>query len=165
MFYFKPPGARGQSLHQDNFYLRVQPGTCLGVWIAVDDSTLENGCMIVAPRSHQLPVLCPEAADTSLFFTEEQVAIPQGLQETPIPMQAGDALFFNGSLIHGSYPNRTPDQFRRAFTCHYVPRASAEASHWFNPYFAFDGSEVWIKEAEGGGPCGITQERINAFHG
>ncbi|MET9869695.1 phytanoyl-CoA dioxygenase family protein, partial [Streptomyces sp. NPDC006386] len=30
MFYFKPPGARGQALHQDNFYLRVEPGTCRG---------------------------------------------------------------------------------------------------------------------------------------
>ena len=30
MFYFKPPGARGQALHQDQTPLRVQPGTCLG---------------------------------------------------------------------------------------------------------------------------------------
>ena len=29
MFYFKPPGARGQALHQDQYYLRVQPGTCI----------------------------------------------------------------------------------------------------------------------------------------
>ena len=34
MFYFKPPGARGQALHQDNFYLRVKPGTCVAAWIA-----------------------------------------------------------------------------------------------------------------------------------
>src|SRR5690606_26656700 len=34
MFYFKPPGARGQDLHQDNFYLRVKPGTCCAAWIA-----------------------------------------------------------------------------------------------------------------------------------
>ena len=29
MFYFKPPGARGQDFHQDNFYLKVKPGTCM----------------------------------------------------------------------------------------------------------------------------------------
>jgi len=29
MFYFKPPGARGQALHQDNFFLKVEPGTCI----------------------------------------------------------------------------------------------------------------------------------------
>ena len=32
MLYFKPAGARGQALHQDNFYLRVQPGTCIAAW-------------------------------------------------------------------------------------------------------------------------------------
>ncbi|MCY4061485.1 MAG: phytanoyl-CoA dioxygenase family protein, partial [Chloroflexi bacterium] len=37
MFYFKPPGARGQALHQDQKPLRVQPGTCLAAWMAVDD--------------------------------------------------------------------------------------------------------------------------------
>src|SRR3954468_19524651 len=42
MFYFKPPGARGQDLHQDNFYLRVKPGTCVAAWIAVDDCDPEN---------------------------------------------------------------------------------------------------------------------------
>ena len=36
MFYFKPPGSPGQALHQDNFYLHVRPGTCLGAWMAVD---------------------------------------------------------------------------------------------------------------------------------
>ena len=35
MFYFKPPGARGQALHQDQFYLRVDPGTCVAAWMAV----------------------------------------------------------------------------------------------------------------------------------
>ncbi|MDQ3328071.1 MAG: phytanoyl-CoA dioxygenase family protein, partial [Chloroflexota bacterium] len=36
MLYFKPPGARGQALHQDNFYLKVEPGTCIAAWIALD---------------------------------------------------------------------------------------------------------------------------------
>lgn len=35
MLYFKPPHARGQALHQDNYYLRVQPGTCLAAWMLV----------------------------------------------------------------------------------------------------------------------------------
>ena len=41
MFYFKPPGARGQDLHQDNFYLRVKPGTCMAAWLAIDDADEE----------------------------------------------------------------------------------------------------------------------------
>ena len=45
MFYFKAPGARGQALHQDQYYLRVQPGTCMAAWMAVDDCEEENGCL------------------------------------------------------------------------------------------------------------------------
>src|SRR5512135_3516115 len=37
MLYFKPAGARGQALHQDQYYLRVQPGTCMASWLALDD--------------------------------------------------------------------------------------------------------------------------------
>ncbi|MBW3622456.1 MAG: phytanoyl-CoA dioxygenase family protein, partial [Armatimonadetes bacterium] len=47
MLYFKPPGARGQALHQDQFYLRVQPGTCMAAWMALDPCDEENGCMRV----------------------------------------------------------------------------------------------------------------------
>ena len=39
MFYFKPPGSRGQAFHQDNYYLRVQPFNCIAAWIAIDPST------------------------------------------------------------------------------------------------------------------------------
>src|SRR5579883_3046998 len=58
MLYFKPAGARGQALHQDQFYLRVQPGTCMAAWLALDPCDEENGCMQVVPGSHNLPVLC-----------------------------------------------------------------------------------------------------------
>jgi len=37
MLYYKAAGARGQALHQDNFYLRAKPGTCIAAWLALDD--------------------------------------------------------------------------------------------------------------------------------
>ncbi|WP_279580910.1 phytanoyl-CoA dioxygenase family protein [Fodinicola feengrottensis] len=49
MLYFKPPGSRGQALHQDNFYLKVEPGTCMAAWLALDRTDTENGCMMVVP--------------------------------------------------------------------------------------------------------------------
>ena len=49
MFYFKPPGARGQDFHQDNFYLRVKPGTCMAAWVALDDCDADNGGMMCVP--------------------------------------------------------------------------------------------------------------------
>jgi phytanoyl-CoA hydroxylase len=70
MLYFKPAGARGQALHQDNYYLRVQPGTCLAAWTALDDCDEENGCMQMVPGSHDWPILCPVKADTSASFTD-----------------------------------------------------------------------------------------------
>jgi len=65
MYYFKPPGARGQALHQDQFYLRVQPGTCVAAWMAVDRCDEENGCLFVVPGTHDIPVLCTVDADTT----------------------------------------------------------------------------------------------------
>ena len=52
MFYFKPPGSRGQALHQDNLFLRSHPETCLAAWIAVDDCDAENGGRVVLEGQH-----------------------------------------------------------------------------------------------------------------
>ena len=118
MFYFKPPGARGQALHQDNFYLRVEPGTCVAAWIACDVIDRENGGLEVVPGTHRMDLFCPEEADSELSFAREFVPPPPGLEAVPVEMEPGDVLFFNGSLVHGSGPNRSPDRFRRSFIGH-----------------------------------------------
>jgi phytanoyl-CoA hydroxylase len=158
MFYFKPPGARGQAPHQDNFYLRVHPGTCMAAWAAIDDADEENGGLIVVPGSHRYGVFCPDTADPERFFTSEFVATPEGLSEVQLRLKAGDVLFFNGSVIHGSNPNTSRDRFRCAFICHYVPRSSEEASRWYRPLLRFNGEEALIHDATGGGPCGTVPE-------
>lgn len=163
MFYFKPPGARGQDLHQDNFYLRVAPGTCCAMWLAVDDSDDTNGGMRVVPGTGDLPVACPETADASRFFTSHHVAPPEGKTPVSVPLQAGDVLFFNGNVIHGSLPNTSPDRWRRAFICHYVPKASAEVSHWYE-CLDWDGNPVGYEDATGGGACGETVPAPKAPH-
>ena len=162
MFYYKPPGARGQALHQDNFYLRVHPGTCIAAWTAVDDADEENGGLRVVPGSHRLNIFCPETADMENSFTRDFVPIPEGLSATPIELKAGDVLFFNGSVIHGSTPNSSADRFRRAFICHYVPQSSEEVSRWYRPLLRFDGEEILIDDATGGGPCGNVPEAMSA---
>lgn len=157
MFYFKPPGARGQDLHQDNYYLRVKPGTCIAAWLAVDSADPENGGLVIVPGSNRLDVVCPERADPALFFTSDHVAVPEGLEEVPLTLAAGDMLFFDGSVIHGSYPNRS-DRFRRAFICHYVPAGSMEVSRGYRPLLRFNGEEVSMNDATGGGPCGVPHD-------
>ncbi|HEV8634073.1 MAG TPA: phytanoyl-CoA dioxygenase family protein [Chloroflexota bacterium] len=155
MWYWKPPGARGQALHQDNFYLRVHPGTCIAAWVAVDAADRENGGLVVAPGSHRLDIFCPEEADLGESFTRHFVPVPQGLDEAPVDMASGDVLFFGGNLIHGSYPNRSAIRFRRSFICHYVGASSEQVARFYKPLFRRDGSEVLLDDApDGGGPCG-----------
>lgn len=156
MFYFKPPGARGQDLHQDNFYLRVKPGTCMAAWIAIDDADAGNGGMVVVPGTGDLDIACPERADPARFFTTEHVTPPPGKKEQLVPLRAGDVLFFNGSLIHGSYPNTSKDRFRRALIFHYMPMSCAEVAEFYKPLLRFDGTPVEKAQATSGGPCGTA---------
>jgi len=154
MFYWKPPGARGQALHQDNFYLKVHPGTCLAAWVAIDPADRENGGLNVVPGSHDMDLFCPEEADPEVSFTREFVPVPSGLVPVSPNLAAGDVLFFGGNLIHGSEPNRTSDRFRRSFICHYLGESARELSRWYRPIYRFDGTEVSVDDATGGGPCG-----------
>jgi ectoine hydroxylase-related dioxygenase (phytanoyl-CoA dioxygenase family) len=154
MFYFKPPTARGQALHQDNFYLNVDPGTCIAAWLALDVIDRENGGLEVVPGTHAMDLFCPEEADASVSFTREYVPPPPGLEAVPVDMNPGDMLFFNGSLVHGSGPNTTKDRFRRSYICHYIGRSAEKMSTWYRPILTFDGEEVTIDVNEGGGPCG-----------
>jgi phytanoyl-CoA hydroxylase len=157
MFYFKPPGARGQDLHQDNFYLRVKPGTCMAAWLAIDDADEGNGGMMCVPETSRLAIACPEQADPKLFFTTEHVEPPPGLEPRMMRLKAGDVLFFNGSVIHGSTPNTSADRFRRSLIFHYVPASTAEISNWYEVY-DFDGIRQDVATNQDGGPCGTLQE-------
>ena len=159
MFYFKPPGARGQALHQDQFYLRVDPGTCLAAWMAVDRCDEENGCLRVVPGTHNTPVLCTVDADTDISFTDVTVELPEGFAPAPLIMEPGDVLFFNGQLVHGSYPNSSADRFRCAFIGHYIVGEAEQVAQWYHPVLRMDGSEVEFGISEQGGPCGVWVER------
>ena len=159
MLYFKPAGARGQALHQDQFYLRVQPGTCIAAWMALDDCDEENGCLQVVPGSHNLPVLCPIEADATESFTDVTVPLSADMRPEPVVMRAGDVFFFNGQLIHGSFPNRSASRFRRALIGHYIDAEAQKVSRYYHPALRFDGSEVALDVSPGGGECGVWVEK------
>jgi phytanoyl-CoA hydroxylase len=159
MLYFKPPGARGQAMHQDQYYLKVQPGTCIAAWMALDDCDEANGCMQMVSGSHTWDVLCTIKADTTQSFTDVTVPLPPGAEAMPQFMQAGDVLFFNGQVVHGSFPNTTTNRFRRSLIGHYIVGEAQKVAEFYHPVLHMDGRPVTLDVSEGGGSCGIWVER------
>ena len=162
MYYFKPPGARGQALHQDNMYLLVEPGTCLAAWTAIDRVDRENGGMLLVPGTHRGNILCQEKGDTSVSFSSTVTRIPKGMKAVDVPMEPGDTLFFGGSTIHGSGPNRTKDRFRRSFIGHYAAGSLEKISKFYLPLVKMDGTDYEVSANQGGGACG--QDWQGALH-
>jgi ectoine hydroxylase-related dioxygenase (phytanoyl-CoA dioxygenase family) len=158
MYYFKPPGARGQGMHQDNFYLVSEPATCIAAWTAIDAADIENGCLYVAPGSNQHKIFCPDKSKSDAWFEYGDSHInpfPRDLKPVPVPVPKGSTMFFSGNLVHGSGPNRTTDRSRRTFIGHYIDNASEQVGKFYHPVLAMDGSVVSnVKVYEGGGPCG-----------
>lgn len=154
MFYFKPSGARGQAMHQDNYFLQSHPETCVAAWIAVDDCDAENGALGVVPGTHRYEIACPEEADATESFTSITVGTPDHLSVVQTEMKAGDMLIFHGSMVHGSKPNISADRFRRSLIFHYIPEGSREVAASYQPLLDTEGNEVGIEASKYGGTCG-----------
>jgi ectoine hydroxylase-related dioxygenase (phytanoyl-CoA dioxygenase family) len=103
-------------------------------------------------------ITCPETANAAESFTPHFVPTPKGKKAVPCKMKAGDTLFFNGSSIHGSGPNRSKDRFRRSFICHYVPQSTQRISKFYLPLLTPEGQDVIIEANTGGGACGGSWE-------
>jgi phytanoyl-CoA hydroxylase len=157
MYYFKPPGARGQGMHQDNFYLLAKPATCIAAWTAIDAADVENGCLWVVPGSHRHDIICPEKdGETWMNYGDSHITkFPRDQKPVPVPVPRGATMFFGGNLIHGSGPNRTKDRSRRTFIGHYIDEASEQVSSFYHPVLNMRGETVSkVAMATGGGPCG-----------
>jgi len=154
MFYFKPPTARGQALHQDNLFLQSHPETCIAVWIAIDRVDEENGGLQVVPGSHRYDLVCPGDADSETSFTNKAVHLPDGMTPEQTVMEPGDALLFHGSMVHGSGPNKSNERFRRSLIFHYIPQSSTKVAGFYLPLLSPTGKEIIISESLNGGVCG-----------
>jgi phytanoyl-CoA hydroxylase len=119
----KPPLiGREKPWHQDNAYFNVPPDTAVvGVWIALDQATPENGCMYVIPGSHREgPVIHFKRRDWQICDTD--VAADNAWT---VPLKPGGCLIFHGLLHHGTPPSRSP-QRRRALQFHYKPASATQ---------------------------------------
>lgn len=125
MALLKPPGGgREKPWHQDNAYFDIEPGTpIVGVWIALDEATPENGCMHVIPGSHREgPVLHFQRRDWQICDSDVQT-----WRDVVVPLPVGGAMFFDGLMHHGTPANRT-DRRRRAVQFHYLSATAARVS-------------------------------------
>lgn len=143
-------------MHQDNYFLQSHPGTCVAAWIAIDDADHENGGLVVVPGTHKNQVVCHGEADSTISFATKEVPVPVEYSKKQTELKAGDVLWFHGSLVHGSLPNRS-ERFRRAMIYHYIPQTAEEITSFYQPLVKPDGEEVFeIKVSVDGGICGET---------
>lgn len=139
MFFAKPPGKPGQAWHQDECFIPTRDRSLCGAWIAIDDATLENGCLCVIPGSHVAGTLYPSRTHdrTGEFDPTPESYGFDDKGEVPVELRAGSALFFNGYLLHRSRRNAS-DCYRRALVNHYMSTQSP--LHWCLDEDLADGS-------------------------
>lgn len=126
MFFVKGPGKPGQAWHQDEIYIPTRDRSLVGAWIALDDATIDNGCLWIHPRSHKAGVLYPMSPHSDPRFdpTGESHSFPYDAEGgVPVECPAGSVVFFNGYVLHRSLPNKTGG-FRRAYVMHYMSAES-----------------------------------------
>ncbi len=145
MLFIKASGKPGQAWHQDEFYIPTRDRSLAGAWIAMDDATVENGCLWVIPGSHKPGILWPQHQHEDRRFDcgGEAAQFPYKDEDAvPVEVKKGSVVFFNGYLLHRSLPNYAQGGFRRALVNHYM---SAES---LLPWFGKDSMPSWTAAAD-----------------
>ena len=117
---FKRPWANPTSWHLDTPFWSFSDRRALSIWVALDDATLENGCMYFIPGSFKETSFENKGIGKNMDGIFE--AYPQFATVASVPanMKAGSCSFHNGLTIHGAGANMT-NGYRRAMTCAYMP--------------------------------------------
>jgi phytanoyl-CoA hydroxylase len=130
--------------HQDAAYFDQSPiEEVIGVWIALDPATVDNGCMQVVPGSHRDgPIRHYHVRDCQI--EDAHVSVDRAVV---VPLQPGGALFFSALVHHGTPPNAGPRR-RRAVQFHFKSarcRTMTFAEHavLFDDDGAYAGCRVW----------------------
>jgi len=121
--FFKPPEIGGpKPAHQDNFYFGCNDDDgMVTAWIALDEATVENGCMFFGDGTNRGEIydhFAPEGEPFNLQISDE---IMSKIEMTPGPVPKGGVSFHHGNTIHQSSENKSTN-WRRAVAIHYVNR-------------------------------------------
>lgn len=124
MLFVKAPGKAGQSWHQDEYYIPTRDKSLIGAWIAIDDATIENGCLWIIPGRpgyimNRVKNNSPEFADVDTIDVSAYEK-----EKIPVEVKSGSVVFFNGYTLHSSLRNKTRDCFRTALVNHYMSAES-----------------------------------------
>lgn len=127
MLFIKASGKPGQAWHQDEFFIPTRDRSLTGGWLAMDDATVENGCLWILPGSHRGGIMYPQHKHDDRRFdcTGEAYEFPWKDEDAvPVEVKAGSIVFFNGYLLHRSLPNYAGAGYRRVLVNHYMSAES-----------------------------------------
>jgi phytanoyl-CoA hydroxylase len=121
--------------HQDSTFLYTDPMSVVGFWVALEDATLENGCLWAQPGGHRGPLrkrFVRDERDGTRFEELDPLPFPQpgGPELVPLEAAAGTLVLLHGLLPHWSDVNRS-ERSRHAYTVHVIDgRADYPAENW-----------------------------------
>jgi phytanoyl-CoA hydroxylase len=120
MYIFKQPGIGGEvRWHQDATFFETTPVSVTTFWFALEDATIDNGCLWVEPGGHRGPMRERFVRDGDDIRMEKLDSTPWPDDSVAVPLEAkaGSLVCFHGLLPHYSAPNRSPVS-RHAYTLH-----------------------------------------------
>ena len=133
MVIFKPPHIGGEvRWHQDATFFDTTPQSVTAFWFALDDASIENGCLWVEPGGHQGPLREQfiRVGDQVRMQSLDATPWPSADRAVPIEVSAGTLVVFHGLLPHYSAPN-TSERWRVAYTLHATDaRCKYNAQNW-----------------------------------
>jgi ectoine hydroxylase-related dioxygenase (phytanoyl-CoA dioxygenase family) len=127
MLFIKHAGKPGQAWHQDEDFIPTRDRSLGAAWIALDDATVDNGCLWVVPGSHRPGILWPLRQHSNPEYDSIPESFDFPYQDTDaiaVEVPAGSIVFFHGYLLHKSLKNRRSAGFRRALVNHYMSAES-----------------------------------------
>lgn len=132
MYIFKQPHIGGEVIcHQDSTFLYTEPEQVVGLWFALEDATLENGCLWALPGGHKLGLKSRwiRTPDGMQFETFDETSWPED-RLIPMEVKAGTLILLDGLLPHRSLPNRS-EKSRHAYTLHVISaKANYPQTNW-----------------------------------
>jgi len=124
MYIFKQPHIGGEVLcHQDGTFLLTEPESVAGFWFALEDATVDNGCLYALRGEHEGPLRRRyRNRDGELVVETLDDAPWDETRKTPLEAAKGDLVLLHGRLPHLSGPNRSA-RSRHAYTLHVIDGA------------------------------------------